>query len=61
MAFRERLFVERLVGDTKQTLQRIFSKRRKTFWGETPILFRVRKYKHAGEIRDEWVQRLLQC
>eukprot|EP00983_Pelagomonas_calceolata_P108502 1159465-Pelagomonas_calceolata.AAC.4 len=68
MAFREKLFVAasraakegqqhglppNLHADAKLNLSKILEKRRNTFWGETPILFRSRKYKFGGEVRDE--------
>ncbi|KAF5841372.1 hypothetical protein DUNSADRAFT_13240 [Dunaliella salina] len=70
MSFREKLFVAaskaakegqqhglppKLHADAKLNLNRILEKRRDTFWGETPILFRSRKYKFGGEIRHERV------
>uniref|UniRef100_A0A7S3QJM9 Ribosomal protein L28 n=1 Tax=Dunaliella tertiolecta TaxID=3047 RepID=A0A7S3QJM9_DUNTE len=70
MAFREKLFVAasraakegqqhglppNLHADAKLNLSKILEKRRNTFWGETPILFRSRKYKFGGEVRDERV------
>lgn len=53
MSFRERLFIDRLVPDAKKTLGRMLLKRKEQVLGNTPVVFRVRKYKHAGEIRDE--------
>jgi len=67
MAFREKLFVagsraaregkhgleSKLHADAQADLGKILEKRRNTFWGETPILFRSRKHKHGGEVRDE--------
>jgi hypothetical protein len=66
MSFRERLFIgckahiggkdsllSKLHPDAQTNLGKILDKRRSTFWGETPVVFRSRKYKHAGEVRDE--------
>ncbi len=53
MSFREKIFIDQLHKDAKITLSRLLSKRRSVFWGETPILFRIRKYKVAGEVRSQ--------
>lgn len=53
MSYREVLFVDKLAKDAKLTLHKLLQNRRGTLWGETPVLFRVRKYKVAGEIRNE--------
>jgi hypothetical protein len=48
------------VQDAKITLESIMRKRRGTFWGQTPVLLRVRRYKVAGEVRDMCVWHLTQ-
>jgi hypothetical protein len=53
MSFRERIFIDKLAKDGKMALDTILRKRRSTFWGGTPVVVRVRKYKVAGEIRNE--------
>jgi hypothetical protein len=56
MSFREKLFIDKLYWQAKKTLYHVLSKRRQTFWGETPVVLRTRKYKYAGAVRSEWVR-----
>jgi hypothetical protein len=53
MSFREKLFIDKLFWQAKKTLYQVLTKRRQTFWGETPVVLRTRKYKYAGEVRSE--------
>jgi hypothetical protein len=53
MAFREKLFIDRLIKDDRISLGMLLRKRRSMFWGGTPITLRIRKYKVAGEVRQE--------
>lgn len=58
MSFREALFIDKLVPGAKETFARLILKRRDYVLGNSPVVFRVRKYKQAGEIRDECVGKI---